>query len=467
MLGLFLLLLPFLSANDKGYDIRVELKNAPSDTLLLGYYYAERQYVRDTAIGKNGIFHFQDDSSLAAGIYILVMPPKFDFIQLFINEDEQQLEVKADALNTITSIQVWGSDDNNLFYDYLRFLETKRPQAQVLQEKLKAEKEAGKPTDAVQQQLDQINQDVKNRQVELTQKFPKTITAMLIRATFEVEVPEMAGTPEEVEQKKYLWYKTHYFDHLALSDPRLLRSPLIHDRINYFVEKLTLQHPDSIKSSLDDIFRRVKPAEETFKYYLIHFINHYAASKIVGFDGIYVHLVDEYYAKGFAPWVGEEQLDKMKQNAASLRPILIGKTAPEIKLIRHPDGKTVSLHGIRSPYTVLFIWDPECSHCKASLPHVSDFYSKYKDRGVEILAVCSQFTDKVPACWKYLEEQKMDPGWINAADPQHASRFKILYDVKTTPQIFILDADKKILSKNIGAEQLPEVMDHILTVPRP
>ena len=132
MLGLFLFFLSFVSANDKGYDIRVELKNAPSDTLLLGYYYAERQYVRDTAIGKNGLFHFQDDSSLAAGIYILVMPPKYDFIQLFINEGEQQLDVKADALNPITSIQVRGSDDNNLFYDYLRFLETKRPQAQLL-----------------------------------------------------------------------------------------------------------------------------------------------------------------------------------------------------------------------------------------------------------------------------------------------------------------------------------------------
>jgi hypothetical protein len=37
-----------------------------------------------------------------------------------------------------------------------------------------------------------------------------------------------------------------------------------------------------------------------------------------------------------------------------------------------------------------------------------------------------------------------------------------LYDLKTTPQIYILDKDKKIISKRLGAEQLDELMMRLL-----
>ncbi len=314
----------------------------------------------------------------------------------------------------------------------------------------------------LQSQLDKINESVKNKQNSIVAKYPLSIAAMLIKSTFEVEIPVYEGKKEEVDLKRYLFYKAHYFDHLDLGDVRLLRSPLLNERLDYYLEKLTVQDPDSVNVSLDYLLRKLQPADETFKYYLIQYLNKYAASKIVGFDGIYVHLVDEYYSKGFAAWIDQEQLDKIEKNAAALRSILIGKTAPEIKVTRYPDQSTISLHGIKSPYTILFIWDPECSHCKASLPIIVKFYEKYKSKGVEILAVCSQFSDKVPTCWKYLDEQKIAPGWINAADPYHTSRYKVLYDVKSTPQIFILDQNKRIVSKGIGAEQLGEVMDEIM-----
>jgi hypothetical protein len=36
--------------------------------------------------------------------------------------------------------------------------------------------------------------------------------------------------------------------------------------------------------------------------------------------------------------------------------------------------------------------------------------------------------------------------------------------VKSTPQVFILDKNHKIISKRIGAEQMAEVMDEIMKV---
>ena len=74
-----------------------------------------------------------------------------------------------------------------------------------------------------------------------------------------------------------------------------------------------------------------------------------------------------------------------------------------------------------------------------------------------MFSVCTRLTDKVPECWKMVEEKGMNV-FLNVADPYHQSKFSLLYDVKTTPQIFILDAKKEILLKRIASEQLTEVM---------
>ncbi|MEP7267135.1 MAG: DUF4369 domain-containing protein [Saprospiraceae bacterium] len=444
----------------QGFDIKAYINNSPSDTMYLGYYYADKQYLRDTAIKKDGYFHFKNDRVLESGIYLLVMPPKNDFIQLFINEGETNLIIHADAADVVKSFKIEGSKDNEIFYDYLNYLEIQRPRAQGLAEKLKSADDASRV--GIQSQIENINEEVKARQQKIISDNPQSISAILVKSTLEVPMIEFTGSKEEVDLKRYLYYKSHYFDNLNLGDPRLLRSPLMNERLNYYIEKLTPQDPDSINVSLDYLLKKLLPAEESFKFYLIQWLNKYAGSDIVGFDGIYVHLVDEYYSKGFTPWIDAEQLEKLEKNAAGLRPILIGKTAPEIKIIRYPEQTPISLYSIQSPYTILVIWDPECSHCKASLPYLVKFYEKYKSRGVEILAVCSQFTDKVPSCWKYLDDQNMHPGWINAADPLHVSKYKVLYNVKSTPQIFVLNKEKKIISKGVGAEKLDELMDHVI-----
>ena len=78
-----------------------------------------------------------------------------------------------------------------------------------------------------------------------------------------------------------------------------------------------------------------------------------------------------------------------------------------------------------------------------------------------ILAICTKHRDKEPSCWEAVEEKGMDL-WINASDVNHISRFKSKYNVETTPSIFILDEERKIIMKRIGAQHLDEVMQEII-----
>jgi hypothetical protein len=46
--------------------------------------------------------------------------------------------------------------------------------------------------------------------------------------------------------------------------------------------------------------------------------------------------------------------------------------------------------------------------------------------------------------------------WINVGDPYMRSKYKLVYDIRSTPQMYLLDEDKRIILKKISAEQFEE-----------
>ncbi|MFK7807874.1 MAG: redoxin family protein [Saprospiraceae bacterium] len=460
---LLFLLFAFTLSNvsaQEGYKIDVEVKNFPEKEAYLAYYYGDKPYIKDTVVvDPNGRFTFQGEESLDGGIYLIVLPPDNQFVQIFISEGEQRFSVKADNVDLNGSIEVEGSPDNKLFYDYMAFLSGKiKEKERLMGEKEKAD-EAGKK--AVDEKLEQMDVAVKAYHNNIITKHPKTLTAAFVSNRVDPELPEFEGTDEEIQIARWHYVKDHYFDNFDMTDERLVHAPFFFQRVNQYIEKLTVQHPDSLTKGIDTILKQVQPAEETFKFYLVHFLNKYAKSKIVGMDAVYVHLVENYYEKGLAPWTEKEQLDKIIKNGKTLKPILIGKTAPNIS-VQKEDKTPISLHDVKSDFTVMIFWAPDCGHCKKSMPKLIEFYDKFKDRSVEIFAVCSKVTDKVPECWKFIDEREDMKQWINVVDPYLKSRYKQIYDVRTTPQIFVLDENKKILSKRIGVEQLEDVLEKMI-----
>ena len=464
LLPLFLLFSLYqLRADGGGYKIRVKLDNYAEKQLILGFYYGEKPYVKDPMeIGADGYFTFQADTLLPCGVYLLVLKTDNSFIQFLLPEHDQDLTIVTDAKQSVEKMSIKGSDDNTVFYDYLQYLARLRPVADTIRAQL--ERRKSNPADSVKfiAQLADIDQEVKKYQANLLVKHPGSMTAKIVKSSTEPEIPAFKGDDKAVLLQKRDWYRLHFFDNLDIADPCMLRSPVLHSRIEQFVTKFTVQHPDSISRSVDFVLGKLKNNSENYKYYLIHFLNYYAKSNLVGMDGVYVHIAKEYYCKGQAMWSRKEDLEKICDNAQRLEPILIGKTAPNITVLNQKN-EPASLWEVDADYTVLFFWDPECSHCKKSAPFLVDFAKKYRERGVKVFAVCTAVTDKAPDCWKSIEEKGFtDFLFLNTYDPYIKSRYKTIYDVKTTPQIFILDRKHEILMKRIAAEQLDKVMEDVI-----
>ena len=128
-------------------------------------------------------------------------------------------------------------------------------------------------------------------------------------------------------------------------------------------------------------------------------------------------------------------MKSVRENVAFKEHNLIGQTAPDLTL-ENIDGEYVNLHKIKSKITVLVIYEPNCSHCKEFIPQLyTDVYQKYKSNGFEVYAIYSM-DDKEEWSDFLLKHNLFD--WINVWDKNHISQFKILYDGRKTPGIYIL-----------------------------
>ena len=450
----------FLTALSGQYNVDIEIENYENDTLIVGYFYGEKQLVRDTLYAqKKGHFVLSGADTLHNGAYILMTFPDKQFIQFHVNEAEKHFSLMYDY-NDKANIYFEGSQDNKAFHDYISLVTQLRPKAEILRDTIRALREKERDTKQFENELRELDLRISAKQEKILVDIPESITAKIIKSNIDIEVPEFMDV-ENQEMAKYRYYKSHYFDNIDLADPESLYLGVLSPRVDAYLERLTAKHPDSIARSLDTLLAKMAPAPDTYRYYLSTFLNKYGQAKIVGYDAVYVHLADNYYKNGKAPWISAENLAKLTDNADKIRPTLIGNIGADLVLYGE-DGQTkIKMSEMDYEYLILLFWAPDCGHCTKSLPKFVDFNERWKESGVKILAICTKHQDKTENCWKAVKEKDM-LGFVNAADQYHRSKFKLHYNVSKTPKLFILDKTREIIMKDLGADQLDEVMISIL-----
>ena len=211
-------------------------------------------------------------------------------------------------------------------------------------------------------------------------------------------------------------------------------------------------HPaiDSIIKYSDILINKSNDNPELFKYIVWYLSSRYERSKYLGHDAIFVHLIRNYYEKGLCPWVDTTVLENMIERANILEPILLGKVAPWL-IMPDIDGAFHTNYDFKTDYTIMYFWDTDCGHCKTTTPKLLELYNRAKDSlNLDVFAVCLT-ADSVK--WKnYLHEKKLP--WINVGNNKANIDFREAYDIKSSPKIFVLDKNKRIIVKNIDIEEL-------------
>ncbi len=447
------------SKDKQAYNIKIKINNLSNTQCYMGYHFAEKQYVSDTIkVDDKGNMVFSGTKPLDGGIYLVVTPNKKYFEVIIADETEFSLE--TDTLDFVKHMKVKGSKENEWFYAYLNYMANKSKELEPLNKKYEALKANKDSAETIRAKMSKIDNEVKEYKINFMKEHPTSFLSKIFRTSQDPEVPPAPklanGRTDSTFAYKY--FKTHFFDGVDFSDARLLRTPLIYNKYKQYLEKLTYQIPDSIAEACIYIAEKAKANKEVFKYTVVHTTSTYESSKIMGMDAVFVRLVEEYYNTGQAFWADSTLLFKITDRARVLKPLLLGKKAPNLLLY---DDKNVlqQLWGVKSKYTILCFWDPDCSHCKKTVPKLAEIYhNNLKAKGFEVYGVC---TETEGAKWhKFIEENKLD--WINVADLELHNTFRSVYDISSTPVIFILNEKKEIIAKKIGVEQLEEFTDNYL-----
>lgn len=449
--------LPFIGQESKGYKLTFKIKNYQDSVAHLSYFYGKGQFYRDTAkLNKKGELIFEDDTdTLEHGMYSILSTENklFDFVV-----DKQEFTVISDQNDIVQSLEVKGSPENKAFFEYFIFLNSRQKKAKKLSDQLATA--SGKEKAEIEKELADMDQEVADYLADFEEKYAGTLPANFLEAVKYPEVPENPNPEDSSFAIRY--FKAHFFDDFDFSDGRLVRTSTFHDKIMYYLEKLTYQQADSIIESVDYILEKSQQSPQLFKYALSFLTSHYERSERMGMDAVFVHLVNNYFAKGLAEdWYSEKNLKKLMDKAETLEPLLIGKKAPNIVVKDTAQKKFLELYDVEAKYTVVYIWSPDCGHCKKSTPELLKMYHKYRDMGVDlkVFAVGNEYENEE---WiKFINQHQLD--FINGSDGEDfRSNFRQLYDVFSTPQTYLLDENKIILAKKISIEALDGIIEHYM-----
>jgi len=456
----FIILQSFgLLIGQTGHSISVTVREAPDTKVRLAYHVGNQQYVKDSLnTDKSGLCRFFGSDRLPEGVYMVVLPGNI-FFEFLLGED-QYFNIVCDIIDPAGTLIFRGSDENDRFLEYQKTWKVLQEEAQGISSKLNGLQPGSAETTAVRLQLASQEKKMKQFLNETAIKNKGSLLGAIARSITPVEtpvpvVPPGTANPDSVSRlMSYIHYKDHFFDNIDFSEPGLIRSPVLGGRLEQFFRQVVIQAPDSIIREADRVLEMSTANENVFQYVTVWLMNRYASSEIMGQDAVVVHIADKIYLSGKAPWASEEYLDDLRKRVERLRPNLIGKKAPEL-LMSSFAGQYVSLYDVRADFTIVYFWEPDCGHCKEATPILKDYYEKNRSSGIEVFAVCTQQDhDK----WeKYIVDHSL--GWINGWDPQRLSRFDYLYNVESTPLIYILDRDKKIIAKRLAVEDIASFIE--------
>lgn len=125
-------------------------------------------------------------------------------------------------------------------------------------------------------------------------------------------------------------------------------------------------------------------------------------------------------------------------------------SAPEVTYTTL-NGEKVSSESLRGKVVMVNFWATSCATCIKEMPDMVRTYNKYKDQGLEFIAVAMSY-DPPNYVLNYAQTRNLPFKVVLDTQDEIARAFG---DVKLTPTTFVIDKDGKIIKRYIGEPEFP------------
>lgn len=204
-------------------------------------------------------------------------------------------------------------------------------------------------------------------------------------------------------------------------------NPVLAAQIDFYFDKMVASLPDSINLEISRLIERTSFNPDLRDFILWHLLEKYRHPEYMSQDQVFVYLYDEYFSQLEIKDLNKRNLSMIQEKAERLRRLALFNPAPDFKL-----NDSFDLQSFESNYTVLFFYDHDCDLCHQEMRDLDSVCSNHPE--IKVMAV----------------DMNTDDVRVNVLYD--------LYDIETTPLIYVLDRDKRIIAKKIRSKQIPLVL---------
>ncbi|MFZ9302423.1 MAG: redoxin domain-containing protein [Sediminibacterium sp.] len=448
-----------------GHAIQVSLKPYQNTKIYIGTNYGNNKVLADSCVlneKSEGVF--KGAQKLTPGIYFLVNP-KYNILFDFLVDEAQNFKIVADT-NNLSNYSIVGSSENDLFKEYSVAVNKIGSELAAIENKFKT---ATTSADSSLYRTQYISKDkeLKDQRSSFMKAHPKSMMSYLLNVMQRPEAPAIPVINGKADSLYPFYYvKNHFWDDVVFNDNRLIRTPFFEAKLDEYFKNYVARDADSIIEEVQYMLTVAKTGKEIYPFLLFKFTNKYISPEFMGQDKVFLHLYQNFFAKGDTVLLNEASKKSITERAYSMMANQLGLPAPALD-INTIDDKPFSLYKTAAPYTFIAFWDPTCSHCKVEIPQLDSMYkASWKALGVQIVGVNINYKE-LPAWKKFIADNQIN-NWFHVYQTEAALNKEItnqkpttirqLYDVFKTPTFYLLDANKRIIAKNLTLNQFDDFL---------
>lgn len=223
----------------------------------------------------------------------------------------------------------------------------------------------------------------------------------------------------------------HFWDGIEAFDGPTDENPVLAAQLDFYFDKMVAPLPDSITNEIDRLVEKTSFNTDLRDFILWHLLEKYRHPEYMSQDQVFVWLYDHYFSKLEIKDLSAANLALIRDKAEAFRRLALFNLAPNFAI-----NDSVDLHSVESEYSVLFFYDHDCDVCHQEMQELDSVCVAHPE--ITVLSIDMNTNDtRVDALYD-------------------------LYDIETTPLLYVLDGEKRIIAKKIRAKQIPLVLPSFL-----
>jgi thiol-disulfide isomerase/thioredoxin len=448
------LCLPFAAfSQQKINEITANIEGVANATTKIVGTFGDQNYIADTAvIDAKGQFILTKE--LPMGWYMALLPGNLSF--QFLVGKETKFKIMGKSTDLLNTLQAEGSIDNQLLYDNLRYQDKMDKKYQLLSEQLKKATSNTLEYTTVKKEIELNINERKTKLLEIKSQHPTTFFTAFKMAGQNPEVVDVRKPNGDLDSARQVQlYRRGLWENIDFADESLLRTPVVANKLRRYLKELTPQNPDSLIIASDWLLQKALPHKEYFKFFANNIALTFQNGKTTVMDGeaVMVYVIQKYFTPERAFWSNKEELDKIQKQAWELEASLMGKKGPDVAAL-DINGKMKSIYEITEPLIVIFMFSPDCEHCREQAPEIERLAQKWKGKGVEFFGI--GVNTKQDEWSNFIKKSNFS--FTNVFDPTYRAIYAKYY-VDNTPELYVLNKNRTIIAKNLNANQLETIFE--------